>query len=136
MIAPVSVRKNPKLFPVMRLAGIVAPVAFWQASAEERAIHSNGCGPGGWIIDLVPDSLESLNITEECDIHDWYYSFGTTDEDKKIGDRIFRFNLRAKVRMNTTGILLLDTRLHLAELYFEAVDRHGHNAFYDGKVLV
>lgn len=135
MVAPVSIRKNPKLFPIMKLAGIIAPVAFWQASPVEKAAAANGCGPGGWLMDLVPDTLHGLIVTDVCNIHDWYYFYGLTTTDKIIGDKLFRFNLRSKIRMCTEMTLLCDMRLHLAETYYRAVHEHGYNAFFAGKAI-
>lgn len=37
--------------------------------AQRRAV-ANGCGPGSWKLDLIPDSLLSVDFTDSCDIHD------------------------------------------------------------------
>jgi hypothetical protein len=50
---------------------------------EEKAEHTNGCGAkGGWF--NPPDFI----FTEDCNRHDWLYTLGGSEEDRKLADQI------------------------------------------------
>lgn len=96
---------------------------------------ANGCGPQGWKIDLVPDSILGCPIKEACAIHDLMYLEGSTIEDKKSADRTFLNNLtrliRARTRVWLAKKLLLGMRLKGAYGYYLAVSNFGGSAFWD-----
>ena len=98
---------------------------------------SNGCGPQGWKIDLVPDSILGCPVGEACRIHDVQYAIGHTIQDKDSADRCLLNNLIRLIRARTTTWLakklLLRRRLNLAYLYYEAVSHFGGPAFWHGK---
>ncbi|HLD91499.1 MAG TPA: hypothetical protein VI911_10925 [Patescibacteria group bacterium] len=102
-----------------------------------REKETNGCGPGGWKFDLVPDSIWGCPITDACNIHDWMYHFGKVLEDKDRADRIFRNNMIRLINARTTNWfakkLLLGRRLRMAEIYYEVVSHFGGPAFWNGK---
>jgi hypothetical protein len=97
----------------------------------------NGCGPGGWKFDLVPDTMYGLNVNDACNIHDWMYEYGTIIDDKERADRSFLNNLLRIVEARTTkGFgrgLLLTLRRRRCKTYYEAVSHFGGPAFWDGK---
>ena len=108
--------------------------------ANEDQIKSvvNGCGTGGWKSRLVPDTMYGLFIGEACDIHDWDYEYGETNEEKERADRAFRNNLLRLVDARTDRgwigqHIILPMRRRRCQIYFEVVYHFGGPAFWDGK---
>ena len=100
---------------------LAAPEEFWSAPPELLARVCNGCGPGNWKIDLVPDKLLGLNISEPCNIHDFDYYLGV---DKEAADERFLDNLISTIRAADND-LLLPLRLQQAACFYVAVKRCG-----------
>ena len=109
----------------------------WNNSWAIIASVSNGCGPAGWKIDVVPDSILGCYIGESCRIHDVQYEVGETIEDKDSGDRTFRNNMIRLIKGRTTNwfakVFLLKARLRLAQKYYEFVVNFGGPAFWKDK---
>ena len=97
--------------------------------------YSNGCGPGSWKVDIIPDHLWWMSIKEECDIHDFMYEVGITLADKEEADRTFRNNVVRKILSQTGWInrILRRRRLRLAQVYYLAVEQFGGAAYWEGK---
>ena len=96
----------------------------------------NGCGPGGWLVDLVPDHLFFCDITEACNIHDFMYKIGITIEDKMRADRVFLNNMVRLIlskEYSWYSNWLKKRRLALARFYYEMVRDFGGSAFWNGK---
>jgi len=107
-----------------------APSSYNNASDAERASQSNGCGPGGWKFDVVPDNLLGVDVVAACNIHDWMYGEGGGEDDREWADRIFLMNMKRLVR--AAGGPLLPARLCLAWWYWRGVVKLGRPAFdYD-----
>ena len=107
------------------------PESYANASEEVRKLVVNGCGAGGWKFDLVPDTIYGLNITEDCNVHDWMYDEGSTEADKDFADAVFLHNL--KVRINNAFWLLRPLRRIRAREYYLAVRLAGDSAFWANK---
>ena len=108
-----------------------APITYISASEQQKALICNGCGTkglGGW---LVPDTLYGLNITEECNIHDWMYHEGETQEDKDHADLNFYHNILDKIEQGYRIFKWL--RRMRAKKYYLAVKLWGDTAFWAGK---
>jgi hypothetical protein len=111
----------------------------YESTAEIlRRKQTNGCGPGGWKFDLVPDTMYGLSVREACDIHDWMYLFGKTLEDKDRADRSFLNNVIRLIDARTTTNwfgrnILKPLRYRRAKTYYEAVSHFGGAAFWKGK---
>ena len=116
--------KQPLLF---------APAAYWAATPEIKATVMNGCGPGGWKVDLIPDSLLFLSIHEPCDIHDWMYVCGATIADKDEADRVFLNNCLRLIKAAGGWWPLQMMRRNRAKAYYLAVKYFGGPAFWSGK---
>lgn len=112
---------------------LYAPASYVAASPEVRAAVVNGCGPGGWKADLVPDTIWGLNIAAACDIHDWMYTLGTTLAHKDEADRVFLNNMLRLIDAAGGWRLLRALRRARARVYFEAVQHFGGPAFWKGK---
>lgn len=106
-----------------------APPTWWEASDDARAEVVNGCGPGSWRHDVVPDSLIGVSIGEACDIHDWMYEQGSTLDEKRWADTMFLRNMRALIDQSGGFWLLRWLRHRLAERYFAVVVALGGPAF-------
>jgi len=98
---------------------------------EGKAKICNGCGPASAFIDLVPDTIYGLNISECCNIHDCDYHFGGTLEDKNNADLRLLNNLL--ILINKGNFWLRWFRRRRALKYYEAVREWGESAFWSGK---
>lgn len=114
---------------------LYAPESYITASPEVRAIAVNGCGPGGWKVDLVPDTIWFLDISAACNIHDWMYTTGDTLADKEEADRVFLNNMLRLIygATGTSGRLLRNPRRIRAWEYYEFVQHFGGPAFWENK---
>lgn len=117
----------------MKPVELYAPQSYIQATPEARRRIVNGCGAGGWLRLLVPDTMYGLDISEACNIHDWMYVTGLEIEDKQSGDRVFLNNLIRIIDANTRWGCLRWLRYRRARKYYEAVEHFGGPAFWHGK---
>jgi len=105
---------------------------FLQAPRSARDARCNGCGPGGWKIDLVPDDILGANVGAPdgpCCIHDWDYGDGDSEAERKAADARFHRNLQRVVRAYGGPAHLRWARLCAAWWYWRAVLRAGRAAF-------
>lgn len=123
---------NPQLMPLEVRDGLTAPVEYWCCVEDFRDRITNGCGPGGWKFDLVPDSIWGLSVHTACDIHDWCYYWGETSRDKEFADRLFLNNMLAIIDANSNWLMKI-LRKHRAFKYYDAVAVLGNPAFWKGK---
>ena len=114
-----------------------APDSYRRASPLVVSTVVNGCGPGGWKYDLVPDTILGLSVTECCNVHDWMYAEGATEIDKKRADRKLLENLYATIdaaaKRSLFHRVLKPHRCVRAFEYYLAVKEFGHDAFWAGK---
>lgn len=125
----------------MMVADIYKPMSYRQAADFEKERVCNGCGPGSWKIDLVPDRIYGLDISEACNVHDWMYYEGRTSGDKSRADRAFLENILiiidnqyCKKKRWYRGILRF-LRRRRAYKYYEAVSNFGDDAFNSDKPI-
>lgn len=114
---------------------LYAPEGYWCMSETVRSALTNGCGPGGWKFDLVPDTVYGLSIHVACDIHDYMYAMGETIADKDEADRVFLNNCIRLVyaAQGFWARVLRYPRLMRVKFYFEMVQHFGGPAFWSGK---
>ena len=94
----------------------------------------NGCGPSGWKGDLVPDTLGGIDISEACNIHDYMYYVGGTEEDKELADRYFLINMLTIIHRDDTWYTNESIAIKWATNYYVAVVQCGNDYFnYKGK---
>ena len=108
---------------------LFAPAEFWELSTDERNKISNGCGAASAAIDYVPDTVYGLNISASCDIHDFGYYLGGTEEDKYISDLFLLINALQIIKQNNGWKFMKALRYSRAIKYFYAVDFYGDDAF-------
>jgi len=112
---------------------LFAPEEYKKLTAAALAAVINGCGPGGWKVDLVPDSLYGLDITDACNIHDYMYYVGETIEDKNEADRVLLNNMLRLIDAGTKHRWLRRLRRCRAMIYYLSVKYFGGPAFWDEK---
>lgn len=117
----------------MTTAILFAPESYTRATPEVRAAVVNGCGPGGWKIDLVPDTIWLLDISACCDIHDWMYAAGSYIYDKEEADRVFLNNMLRTIEAAGGWWWLKALRRRRAAKYYNMVHLFGGPAFWLGK---
>lgn len=101
--------------------GFDYPESYLDATPEERAAVVNQCGPNGWLNKFIPNSILGLDISRECDLHDWNYSNAKTSEDFKKADHEFLKNILEKIKKNNSNFILKFIRKGIAFIYFSAV---------------
>ena len=102
-------------------------------SPAAKAEICNGCGSAKAKFDFIPDTIYGLIITEACDIHDYDYHVGETEEDRRAADLHFLNNLM--IIINMKGGWLRWFRRRRALKYYEAVRELGSDTFWAGKVM-
>jgi len=118
---------------VMQLQELYAPKEYWKLSLETKKAVVNGCGAGSALFDFVPDNILGLDISECCNIHDYMYHVGETNEDKLEADRVFLNNLVRTIDKNTSWKWIRKRRKKIAYVYYKAVSKFGGPAFWDEK---
>jgi len=108
---------------------LYAPPKYWELTEEEKKKVCNGCGAkGSFLAKMIPQG----KFREACNIHDYMYYIGKTDEDKKVADRVFINNLNRIVE--AMPLVLKPLAKSLARVYYEAVAKFGYEAFWKDKV--
>ena len=112
---------------------LISTPGYKALSPAAKAEICNGCGSAKAKFDFIPDTIYGLIITEACDIHDYDYHVGETEEDRQAADLRFLNNLMIIVNMK--GGWLRWFRRRRALKYYEAVRELGSDAFWAGKVM-
>lgn len=111
---------------------LLMPFAFRVAPPAVRARICNGAGPAGWGW-IVPDTIWGLSITIAADIHDWMYTLGQTEADRRQADLVFLHNMITLINAKQTSGILRAMRELRAIGYYLAVSWLGRLAFKRGK---
>lgn len=101
--------------------------AYAAATPEQIAAVANGCGPGAWKLDLVPDHLGDVDITDCCNQHDYLYSLGGTEEDRKLADVLLYICVAGAVLLNDSHLVPL--QMAAAAIFYRAVREAGAEFF-------
>jgi hypothetical protein len=112
---------------------LISTLGYKALKPEAKKEICNGCGSAGAKFDFIPDTIYGLNITEVCNIHDYDYHVGETEEDRRAADHRFLNNLM--IIINMKGGWLRWFRRRRALKYYEAVRELGSDAFWAGKVM-
>ena len=108
---------------------LYAPKGYWELTQKQKSAICNGCGAKGSKINfLIPQG----KFKEACNIHDYMYAVGKTDEDKRVADRVFINNLNRIVEASHP--LIKPIRKIAARAYYKAVAEFGDEAFWKNKV--
>ena len=106
------------------------PCCYHEATLQMKADAAGGCGPGGFGDKFVPDTLWGLSVKPSCEIHDWTYYYGETNEDKNKADRIFLNNMIRQIKDCDSWGMVENLRLRRARTYYNMVSWFGGGAFY------
>ena len=102
--------------------------AYAAATPEQlAAANVNGCGPGGWRFDLIPDHLGDVDISDFCREHDYLYFLGGTEADRLAADVLLYTKIAASVLLNDGYLVPL--QMAAAAIFYRAV-RNGGAAFW------
>lgn len=100
------------------------PTGYLTLQPELKRSIVNGCGPGNWKLDLVPDELLGVEIDEPCNIHDYEYWLG---QDKISADARLHANILIACQLQHPHRIAL--LLPLANAYYLAVAKAGGSHF-------
>lgn len=104
---------------------------YWALSDKDKVEICNGCGAkGAWYNFLIPGGI----FKQSCNIHDYDYFIGKTEQDKKDADRRFYQNNKRIVKA-TKNPLLRRYRAFKARAFFKAVEDLGSEAFWSNKIV-
>ncbi len=117
---------------------LMAPTSFWNASEEEREEKTGGCGPGTIGDWLVPDTAYGESFTLMCEIHDFMYAEGLTQEEKQFADRCMQYNGNVLIQNAPFTGEVEDQALDVARVYrvttyYLAVFYKGGSSFSKGE---
>ena len=90
-----------------------------------------GCGPGKWGDRLIPNSILGVDISPACDIHDYCYLIGETEEGRTNAD-IELFANAFRILKQQSGRIPLFFRSVILGLYFMACVYGGQQAYGGG----
>ena len=117
------------------LVKLYAPLSYWQGLKDGKTKKiCNGCGAKKGI--KFSPLFFGLNMTMCCDIHDWMYHEGKSNNDKEIADRVFLNNMLRVIEAKPSNSFIKSLRKSRAKSYYIAVKLFGGNAFWDGKNLI
>ena len=102
--------------------GIKRTPSFHNLTQEQKDRYCNGCGPKGGFVP-VPEFF----FHASCLIHDFYYTCGGTEDDRKVADDLFYAAMKKDVR--SLFFLRRPYAYLLAWLYYRAVRRWGKACF-------
>lgn len=106
------------------MSSYLLPDGYADLTPEDKARICNGCGAGGWKMDIVPDNVLGIDITEPCNIHDYEYYLGI---DRVRADCRLLANIM--VACETHHPHLAPAVLPIANTYFAAVRLLGGEYF-------
>ena len=111
------------------------PTGYEKLTASQKRLICNGCG-AAWRIDVVPDNILGLDITEACNIHDysWFVAKPTWDDFHRA-NIMFLDNMLELISTGTRWWWLKWARRNRAMTYFNAVEEFGRKIFADEKGL-
>ena len=118
--------------------GLMRPAVVAALTPTQAADLTNGCGPQSMKIKLIPDTVMGIDFFPACAVHDQCYSFGEDEDDKRLSDRIFLFNLLVLIDKHCAAKGIIDKVQRVAARsaafdYFKAVSDWGRAAFYAHK---
>jgi hypothetical protein len=108
---------------------LYVPEGYYNITSEEKLVICNGCGPGNWKFDIVPDTIYGLSIAEVCNVHDYMYYHGIDTKDKWFADAVFLLNGCLLVMWTADTRLMRVLRTMRMVWYYLAVATFGDKAF-------
>ena len=91
---------------------------------------TNGCGPGGWKFDLVPDTIWGLSIKDECNNHDVDWHFAESWAGAMLGNTVFEKAVHYKIGQHAwilRGLRRLRFNWYMRAVYSDKAKEHFDN---------
>ena len=88
-----------------------------------------GCGPGKWGNRLIPNSILGVDISPACDIHDFCYLIGKTEEERDQSDIELFANSYRIIKQKSKNKLMSFLRAVILTWYFLAVAYGGESVY-------
>jgi hypothetical protein len=115
-------------------AGVIyAPASFLNADINTLVEICNGCGAAGsWF--RPPERIYGTLISYACQVHDFMYEKGFTEEDRCEADRVFLNNINRLITRDSHK-WYKPTRLQRirAIIYYKSVKYGGGESFWRNK---
>ncbi len=109
-----------------------ASQAFKDASYYELSLVCNGCGAANSKFKF-PNKMYGTYTGYACDVHDWDYEEGETEEDKVKADKYFKKNLNIIIDREKAWYKPKFLMKRRAYKYYLGVKYLGDDAFWKGK---
>ena len=107
---------------------LYAPEEYWKLDDVMKRTLCNGCGGRGGKLNFI---IPQKHFEEACNIHDYMYATGYTEEDKRKADATLLFNLDTIVK-EMEGIKKWWYK-KLAKTFYKAVHDFGDYYFWKDK---
>jgi len=106
---------------------LIAPDSYRNATPEEIAAKTNGCGPEGWRLAIVEllDSFTGLDFSPACRIHDWMYGHGIQGDEVGRRDADITLKVNLDIVILSAGGPLTAARLAAADAFYASVREGG-----------
>jgi len=104
------------------------PQSYKDATPKQRKVVCNGCCPGSWKWDCIPDYIWGVCITSACDIHDWRFHEGGWEDEFKIANNEFLQNIYYSLELNLNWMLPF-AKFRARFWYFRMVKKYGRKHF-------
>jgi len=114
---------------VLLLLGMAHPPA-----AKAAWGQPNGCGPGGWINEVIGASPYNAQFTPACNLHDWCYGGALQPVPVgAVGSWASRATCDSRFRTAMRATCASLACLAWAETYYDAVRAFGAGPYADGQ---
>ena len=107
---------------------VSAPASWWVMPPSDRERYSSGCGPDNLGIDLR--SLYGTDIYVACQIHDYMYALGGSEDDRIFADAIMRENMMSMAMSEQISSLVLWERKTTIHAYYVSTRSFGWIFFH------
>ena len=114
------------------LRHLICPTALRQSASRSLGF---GCGPTGWKHNLVSDNIflggwwHSDDPLLACVVHDVMYEAGGDEEDRKLSDDTFLWNMQTLISRSEVPFVVKLLRRLQAHIYHRACRKFGETSF-------
>jgi hypothetical protein len=128
-------RSARRLLLLLGAAGVLLLGAMAHPPAASAAWgEPNGCGPGGWVNDVIGSTPYNDQFRPACDLHDWCYGGALRPVAVgAVGSWATRLSCDTRFRTNMRDTCTGLTCLTWAEAYYDAVRTFGAGPYADGQ---
>ena len=114
------------------MINLYCPQGYTQLTKEQKKEICNGCGSKeGWLTKIIFGG----KFVECCNIHDYMYSIGLSQEDKDIADRVFYNNMNRVIATIDNKTLKYYYKVK-AHIFYKSVKTFGESAFWSSEKVM